>query len=68
MSAQTITGDQWETAKPAVVSTGVFAGTCPHCSGNGIQTIHGGTCPRIKAIEYHPDGTTKRIEFHELKP
>jgi hypothetical protein len=34
-------------------------GVCEHC-GFG----HLGTCPRIKAIEYHPDGTVKRIEFH----
>lgn len=25
------------------------------------------TCPRVKKIEYHPDGTVKNIEFHELK-
>ena len=24
-----------------------------------------GTCPRVKSIEYHPDGTLKRVEFHE---
>lgn len=27
--------------------------------------IHHGPCPRIKAIEYHPNGTVKRIEYHE---
>lgn len=37
---------------------------CPHCG-----MIHQSTCPRIKAIEYHPDGiTVKRVEFHEPKP
>lgn len=36
---------------------------CPHCNYG-----HAGTCPRIKAIEYHPDGTVKRIEFHEPRP
>ena len=25
--------------------------------------IHETICPQIKAIEYHSDGTTKRIEF-----
>jgi hypothetical protein len=25
--------------------------------------IHGPTCPRIKAIEYYPNGTVKRVEF-----
>jgi hypothetical protein len=33
---------------------------CPHCG-----FIHDFTCPRIKAIDYHPDGTIKHIEFHE---
>ncbi len=36
---------------------------CPHC-GMG----HSGTCPRIRAIEYHPNGTVKRIEFHSPQP
>jgi hypothetical protein len=26
--------------------------------------IHQTTCPRVKAIEYNPDGTVRRIEFH----
>lgn len=26
-------------------------------------TIHGVTCPRVKALEYHPDGRVKRVEF-----
>ena len=33
--------------------------TCPHCGG-----IHNGRCHRIKAIEYHENGTVKRIEYH----
>lgn len=32
---------------------------CPHCG-----MYHQATCPRVKAIEYHNDGTVKRIEFH----
>lgn len=33
--------------------------TCQYCG-----TIHEAICPRIKSIEYHPDGTTvRRIEF-----
>ena len=36
---------------------------CPHC-GMG----HSGMCPRIKAIEYHQDGTTKRVEYHVPQP
>jgi hypothetical protein len=26
--------------------------------------IHQGACPKVKAIEYYPNGTIKRIEFH----
>lgn len=32
---------------------------CPHCG-----LIHETTCPRIKSIEYHENGMTKRVEFH----
>lgn len=31
---------------------------CPYCGG-----LHIGLCPTVKAIEYYPDGTTKRVEF-----
>ncbi len=31
---------------------------CPHCG-----MIHSTTCPLIKAIEYHPNGAVKRVEF-----
>jgi hypothetical protein len=34
---------------------------CPHCG-----MIHQTTCPRIKALDYYPDGTVKRVEFHPL--
>lgn len=33
---------------------------CGHC---GIS--HQGQCPRIKSIEYWPDGTVKRVEYHD---
>jgi hypothetical protein len=33
---------------------------CAYCNG-----YHSGTCPRIEAIEYHPNGTVKRIEFKD---
>jgi hypothetical protein len=29
---------------------------------------HIGECPKVKAREYYPNGTLKRIEFHELVP
>lgn len=33
----------------------------PKCQWCGL--IHGPRCPTVKAIEYHPDGTVKRVEF-----
>lgn len=47
-------------------TTSVFAknaAPCPHCG-----LIHNTTCPRVSAIEYHTDGTLKRIEFHSPQP
>ena len=38
-------------------------GACPHCG-----MFHTTTCPRIAAIEYHPDGTVKRVEFGVAAP
>lgn len=32
--------------------------TCQWCG-----CIHSGKCPQVKAIEYHENGTIKRIEF-----
>lgn len=40
-------------------------GACQHCSGPFQIVLHSGPCPRIKAIEYHPNGAVKRIEFKE---
>lgn len=40
------------------------AGTCEWCGA-----IHAGRkCPMVRAIEYHPDGSIKRVEFHEPTP
>ena len=36
---------------------------CPHC---GVG--HAGMCWQVKAIEYHPDGTIKRVEYHDPNP
>lgn len=38
----------------------------PTCSYCGM--IHHGTCPKVKAIDYFPDGTVKRVEFHKPEP
>ena len=35
--------------------------SCPYCGGwPHIERI----CPRIKVIEYYPDGTVKRLELY----
>jgi len=38
---------------------------CPYWSSEYSQVIHSGQCPKIKAIEYYPDGSKKRIEFFD---
>ncbi len=37
-----------------------FDDACPHCGKWHIGT---GPCPRIRAIEYHPNGIIKRVEY-----
>lgn len=32
--------------------------SCPYCGNN-----HSGVCPRVKSIEYFPDGTIKKVDF-----
>jgi len=44
-------------------ATGIVPGMCGHCG-----LIHGGPCPRVKAIEYHLNGTVKRVEYHDSRP
>ena len=38
---------------------------CAHCGGmdHGVNM-----CPRVAAVEYYPDGTTKRIEYVKPEP
>ena len=39
---------------------------CRWCSNPPHSYIvHYGPCPRVKAIEYYPNGTLKHVEFHE---
>jgi hypothetical protein len=33
---------------------------CGHCGG-----FHVGACPAVKAVDYYPDGTVRRIEYRE---
>ena len=42
-----------------------MTGGCPYCSGPNSYVVHGGKCPKVKAFEYHPNGTLKRVEFYE---
>lgn len=39
-------------------TSAVQASQCQWC---GMS--HGALCPMVKAIEYHPNGTMKRVEF-----
>ena len=39
-------------------------GACPWCSSTYSATFHSGRCPKVRAIEYHPDGRVKRVEFN----
>ena len=38
---------------------------CPYCSGNGTTVYHTGLCPKIKKIEYYPNGTIRSVELHD---
>lgn len=39
------------------------ADATPKCTYCGFEHIAPGMCPHVRAIEYHPDGTIKRVEF-----
>ncbi len=41
-----------------VPGTVPLPGTCRWCG-----FVHGPRCPAVAAIEFHPDGTVKRVEF-----
>ena len=39
---------------------------CPYCSNPpNYLAYHSGACPKVKSIEYYPDGTVKKIEFKD---
>ena len=53
----------WTGDYPINPGVGTSDGTpCSHCG-----YFHMGPCPRIKSIEYFPNGTIKRIDYHESK-
>jgi hypothetical protein len=41
---------------------------CVHCSNPeaGFFVYHTGPCPYIKSVEYHENGTIKKIEYHDI--
>lgn len=39
--------------------------SCPYC---GMIHILAGICPMVKAFDYYPDGTVKRVEFRDPQP
>ena len=50
---------------PQQSSTAVSIPKCPYCGGTqGDGTVHAPEeCYMVRAIEYHPNGAIKRIEF-----
>lgn len=48
-------------------TTGEFK-PCELCSDETTKIYHYGRCPKIKSIEYYPDGQIKKIEFRDIEP
>ena len=46
------------------MNTAMIQPSCEHCGGT---TPHVGQCPRVSAIEYHPNGQIKRVEYHQTQ-
>ena len=38
---------------------------CPYCSSDTVQVYHHGKCPKVKSIEYHENGSVKKVEFND---
>lgn len=36
---------------------------CAHCG-----QWHDGVCSRVKSVEYYPNGTVKKIKYHDSPP
>lgn len=57
------TASEVSTDAPAGVATAIsvarMSQPCGYCGG-----YHLAVCPRVKAIEYHPNGMVARVEFH----
>ncbi len=44
-----------------------YEGACPYCSSEAVTVYHGGMCPKIKSITYHPNGTVIKAVFNETQ-
>lgn len=53
-------GTPWSSSAVSVPSTSMGNYQCGHCG-----YIHGPICPRIKAIQYYPNGAVKRVEYNQ---
>lgn len=41
-------------------------GYCPHCSNPPSNYVyHSGKCPKVKSVEYYPNGTVKKVELRD---
>jgi len=46
------------------ITFGISSSSCPYCGTDTSVVYHfGGMCPRVKVIEYFPNGAVKRVEF-----
>ena len=52
------------TAAPTYTTAG-GSPPCHWCSAGGTLIYHNGPCPRVKSVEYHKNGTIKKVEFND---
>lgn len=48
---------------PSTTSTTYFKVSCQYCNANDNHTMY--SCPRVKRVALHPNGTVAEIEFHQ---
>lgn len=48
---------------PSTGDAGATAGAMKPLDCRWCGMVHGVRCPSVKAIEYHQDGSVKRVEF-----
>ena len=46
-------------------TAGINPEPCPWCSKGLGPVYHSGKCPKVKSVEYYPNGSVKKIEFKE---